>query len=926
MKKLITVVFTLSSIFAQTLTMSAADIRDGLVSFWPFETINGATTPDLAYTNNLNLVNAPTLVAGTNGQAFSFNSASLQYLTMSHTTNNAINGLPIMASGRYTVAMWVKAPPAQGNRYLFSESQSTSTGGPLLLLQTINTTGSFTNKLNIFLRNSAGTALVNNLKSGSVVFDNTWHHIAWVDDLGNAKLYVDGELDPTNFTYTATAGSFAIDTTSIGALVRASVSGHFTGVIDEVALWERALTQAEVRQIRTNGIATPIPQTLPIFAQQPLGSTNAMGDRVTFSASAIGTHPMTYQWFKDGAPIANATNITLILTDLTTSTTNIYRVDATNPLGTTPSANATLVVLPDPVSNIPSSLLSYWPFNTVDANTNTPDLYSHNDMKLNLMDANNLGSGQFGNALSFTNSYVNRVGGFPVFNNTNYSISLWVNGAANQTNKQIYAEGNNTNTGIFFFLGTDALGTSGLVNMKASTGLVDRKSTRVAFDGLWHHLVWVDENGKGKLYVDGVLDETDYTYTRSTLALNNTAVGGLLRSTAANFFTGSVDEVAVWNRRLTYTEILEIKNLGVPAPVGAIPPSISSQPVSQTNNVFTGDTVNFSAQATGTSPLSYRWSKNGLPIDGTINPSALTNVLTLSNVQASDSANYFLTVTNEAGTTNSITVQLVVTSYTPTTNGTVLNLDFERTDTPNTQPGFSRMTLGLNPTNFNGVNITLSTIGSTTLGERLRSSAVNNPPNFTQAQLYNDFIFSSSATDNTGMKILIERLAPNTQYGLTVWSWDDLNNTGSRVSDWIETASGSSAVIHTGYTFDGSFNPTHDFTNTFGALLTSSATGKLQIEGRKKPGAGISVFVNGLRLVANPIMKVNKAEIINGNVRLTIETQYPNQPITIQEKIDLGSGTWSTPVIGGVIQTDGPIVIAEFPASASQTFYRVTSP
>ena len=52
-------------------------------------------------------------------------------------------------------------------------------------------------------------ALVNHVVSSAVVFDDTWHHIAWVDDRGTVKLYVDGDLDAANFNYTP-SGTFTL--------------------------------------------------------------------------------------------------------------------------------------------------------------------------------------------------------------------------------------------------------------------------------------------------------------------------------------------------------------------------------------------------------------------------------------------------------------------------------------------------------------------------------------------------------------------------------------------------------------------------------------------------------------------------------------------------------------------------------------------
>ena len=147
-----------------------------------------------------------------------------------------------------------------------------------------------------------------------------------------------------------------------------------------------------------------------------------------------------------------------------------------------------------------------------------------------------------------------------------------------------------------------------------------------------------DANGQGKLYIDGALDETDFTYftyTRATTTLNRTALGALLRAdvVAATYLSGDIDEVATWTRALTWTEIQEIRTSGVPIPQGITPPSITVQPLDRTNNVFAGDDLTFSVQVDGTFPMSFQWLKGASAISGALNPSAITDTLTLTNVQ-----------------------------------------------------------------------------------------------------------------------------------------------------------------------------------------------------------------------------------------------------------------------------------------------------
>jgi len=101
--------------------------------------------------------------------------------------------------------------------------------------------------------------------------------------------------------------------------------------------------------------------------------------------------------------------------------------------------------------------------------------------------------------------------------------------------------------------------------------------------------------------------------------------------------------------------------------VAAIPPSITTQPASQTKNP--GDTATFTVAASGTAPLSYQWQKNGGNISG-----ATSATLTISDVQLSDAANYAVVVSNAGGTATSQSAALTVTS-TPYPTGSGIGLE-----------------------------------------------------------------------------------------------------------------------------------------------------------------------------------------------------------------------------------------------------------
>ncbi|MBL9126748.1 MAG: immunoglobulin domain-containing protein, partial [Verrucomicrobiales bacterium] len=83
------------------------------------------------------------------------------------------------------------------------------------------------------------------------------------------------------------------------------------------------------------------------------------------------------------------------------------------------------------------------------------------------------------------------------------------------------------------------------------------------------------------------------------------------------------------------------------------PPAIGTPPASTA--VLLGSTATFTVVATGTAPLAYQWSKNGVAIAGANGPT-----LTLSNVAESDAGDYAVTVSNLGGSQTSPAAKLVV--------------------------------------------------------------------------------------------------------------------------------------------------------------------------------------------------------------------------------------------------------------------------
>src|ERR1700683_2215730 len=92
------------------------------------------------------------------------------------------------------------------------------------------------------------------------------------------------------------------------------------------------------------GTVTP-PPTAPTITAQPTAQTVSAGQSATFSVTATGTAPLSYQWQRNGSPIAGATAASYT-TPATTATDNgsTFAVTVSNASGSVSSAGATLTI------------------------------------------------------------------------------------------------------------------------------------------------------------------------------------------------------------------------------------------------------------------------------------------------------------------------------------------------------------------------------------------------------------------------------------------------------------------------------------------------------------------------------------------------------------------------------------------------------
>jgi hypothetical protein len=86
----------------------------------------------------------------------------------------------------------------------------------------------------------------------------------------------------------------------------------------------------------------------PAITLQPEGRSAKVGDQVHFTVEASGTGPLQYQWFKDGQPLANATEAVLRFEAVALADTAAYEVEVRNAGGRQRSQSAALSVRASP--------------------------------------------------------------------------------------------------------------------------------------------------------------------------------------------------------------------------------------------------------------------------------------------------------------------------------------------------------------------------------------------------------------------------------------------------------------------------------------------------------------------------------------------------------------------------------------------------
>ena len=204
---------------------------------------------------------------------------------------------------------------------------------------------------------SGGARVLSTTNGAGVAY--SWQQIAATYDKssGLAALYANGRMmAQTNL------GIFTPITTDdfyIG--YRPYLSYRIYGSLDELSLYDRALSAAEIRGLAFGREAGKcmIPPTVVL---QPTNTIGTVSSNATLSVAAAGNSRLRYQWQRNGSNLPGATGAALTITNVQSGQAGTYSVRVTNWFGVAVSSNAVLGLnYPPQVGLLPAATFTNTP-------------------------------------------------------------------------------------------------------------------------------------------------------------------------------------------------------------------------------------------------------------------------------------------------------------------------------------------------------------------------------------------------------------------------------------------------------------------------------------------------------------------------------------------------------------------------------------
>jgi hypothetical protein len=252
-----------------------AGCPDGLISYWRFDETSGFTAADSKDGNDGIVQNGASFEAGkiNNGIRFDGVDGYVDVGTFDILNNYIDLGTFDVSGTGITILAWFNADGFGDNNdeRIISKADGTATNDHWWMLSTRGVGGSGTSpfrmRFRVKLDGTTQTLIDGNDPSSSSLSDgevsevnlqpNTWYFVAAVYDGSEMRIYIDGVLRAK----ASTSGDVSMDNTVsvwMGDNPPNVGSRPFDGIIDEVAVFNRGLSESEIQTLYNSGSGTGI--------------------------------------------------------------------------------------------------------------------------------------------------------------------------------------------------------------------------------------------------------------------------------------------------------------------------------------------------------------------------------------------------------------------------------------------------------------------------------------------------------------------------------------------------------------------------------------------------------------------------------------------------------------------------------------------
>ncbi len=549
-----------------TLSSTTTNNSSSVQALYAFDEGNGTTATDSSGNGRHGTVSGATWTTGKFAGALNFNGAS-NYVSV-----------PSLNYDEISVSAWFyrhSVDTVDPDTIFGGWSWSNVQGYGLYFDQYSSTKNTI--RFIVTSKTSGGTKTQKYAIKDLITSTDKWFHVVgtYNKTTGEQKLYVDGQLVNTQIH---PAGNTIVPYTATSNMAIGTLTwnyGHMNGKVDEVHVYNRALSVGDVLSLFNDGAGSDI--ILPIVsATNPVSGgvniavgnaitatfseamTSATINNTTFTVSGVtGTvsYSGTTATFTPSGPLAYSTTYTATIT---TGVTDV----AGNPMATNYTWSFT--------TEAPNGIGGQQAYYAFDEGTGATTADSSGNSRNGTINGATWTTGRFGGALNFngTSNYVST----PSLNYDEISVSAWFyRNSVDTVDPDTIFGGWSWNAGgegygLYFDQYSSTKNTIRfIVTSKTSGGTKTQKyaiKDLITSTDKWFHVAgtYNKTTGEQKLYVDGQLVNTQTHQAGNTIvpytAISNMAIGTLTWN--YGHMDGKVDDVRVYNRALNDQEILDL--------------------------------------------------------------------------------------------------------------------------------------------------------------------------------------------------------------------------------------------------------------------------------------------------------------------------------------------------------------------------------